>query len=355
VPASHPDKALSVDLAIGLMQAVTPLGERAARLPAGHSNPGCHAGMSFTALRDAAPLVPGPAARRFFIERLDELAVAATAATAATAVIGDNDERPARSAKAFQELARRATRQFGADQPAPALASALPRPATLPEVAAPTENSTTVEGVDVAEGHALNLMFDTRRCIHARFCVTGAPTVFLANVEGPWLHPDTLDAERLVGVAQDCPSGAITYQRKDGGLEESAPPVNLASLREGGPYAFRGDLRLDGKQVGYRATFCRCGASANKPFCDNSHVQSGFSATGEPPSSDSIKALENRNGPLAINPQTDGPLQVRGNLEITSGTGRVLARLASARLCRCGASANKPFCDGSHARVNFRS
>jgi hypothetical protein len=33
--------------------------------------------------------------------------------------------------------------------------------------------------------------------------VTGARTVLLANVQGPWIHPDTLDAERLVGIALD--------------------------------------------------------------------------------------------------------------------------------------------------------
>ena len=65
--------------------------------------------------------------------------------------------------------------------------------------------------------------------------------------------------------------------------------------------------------------------------------------------------LEIRDGKLEIDPQLDGPLQVRGNLEITSGTGRVVARVTQARLCRCGASANKPFCDGSHVRIGFRS
>ncbi len=62
-----------------------------------------------------------------------------------------------------------------------------------------------------------------------------------------------------------------------------------------------------------------------------------------------------RDGPMHIDPQTDGPLQVRGNLEIVSGTGRVVARVTSARLCRCGGSANKPFCDGTHARIGFTS
>jgi CDGSH-type Zn-finger protein len=62
-----------------------------------------------------------------------------------------------------------------------------------------------------------------------------------------------------------------------------------------------------------------------------------------------------RDGALAIEPQVDGPLQIRGNLEITSGTGRVVARLTTARLCRCGGSATKPFCDGTHTRNGFRS
>ena len=62
-----------------------------------------------------------------------------------------------------------------------------------------------------------------------------------------------------------------------------------------------------------------------------------------------------RDGPLAIDPQTDGPLQLRGSLEITSGTGRVVARVTAARLCRCGGSNTKPFCDGTHSRIGFRS
>jgi CDGSH-type Zn-finger protein len=46
---------------------------------------------------------------------------------------------------------------------------------------------------------------------------------------------------------------------------------------------------------------------------------------------------------------------VRGNLEITAGTGRVVARIQSANLCRCGGSANKPFCDGTHGRIGFQA
>ena len=45
--------------------------------------------------------------------------------------------------------------------------------------------------------------------------------------------------------------------------------------------------------------------------------------------------------------------QVRGNLEICAGTGRAVARVTEAKLCRCGHSKNKPFCDLSHLAAGF--
>ncbi len=78
-----------------------------------------------------------------------------------------------------------------------------------------------------------------------------------------------------------------------------------------------------------------------------------FDASGEPPTGQA-DMLAVYDGPLAIDPQTDGPLKVRGNLEITAGTARVVARVQSALLCRCGGSANKPFCDGTRLKNGFR-
>jgi CDGSH-type Zn-finger protein len=163
-----------------------------------------------------------------------------------------------------------------------------------------------------------------------------------------------METSALVEIAHVCTSGAIRYKRKDGVHDEQAPPVNLVAIREGGPYAVRAQMILDSKAADFRATLCRCGASKNKPFCDGSHHSVNFSASGEPPTG-KADMLPVRDGPLSIDPLTDGPLQVRGNLEITSGTGRVVARVVQAKLCRCGGSANKPFCDGTHARIGFRS
>jgi CDGSH-type Zn-finger protein/uncharacterized Fe-S cluster protein YjdI len=353
-----PEKALAIDVALGLMRAMTLLGERAARLPAGPSNPGCNAGMSFTALRDAAALPRGPGARRFFSERLEEVSAAARALATA------GDARAVNSARILEDLARRARRGFeqaNATQPATESPQAA-EPRNAPRVAEPAPSATTngppvptvIDGVDHIRGKKLTLLYEGKKCIHARFCVTGAPRVFLANVKGPWIEPDGIEVERLVEIAHACPSGAIRYQRHDGVAEERAPQVNLLAVREAGPYAVRGALSIDGETGFFRATLCRCGASKNKPYCDGSHHEVKFSASGEPPTGQA-DMLEVRDGLLQIDPELDGPLQVRGNLEITSGTGRVVARVQQARLCRCGGSSNKPFCDGTHARIGFRS
>jgi CDGSH-type Zn-finger protein/uncharacterized Fe-S cluster protein YjdI len=346
------EKSLTVDLAIGLMQAVMPLAERAARLPAGPSNPQCNAGMSFITLRDSAALPPGPAARRLFVERFAQLHEGATALRAS------GDARAMAAADQLASLASRAQRGF--DLRTATAASAAPATrsqglaAAAPQAASAPPPSSTSAGVETVQGRRIELQFEAKRCIHSRFCVTWAPKVFLANVQGPWIHPDAIPVEQLVEVAHACPSGAIRYRRKDGAPDELVPEVNLASVREAGPYAFRAALQIDGVPAGFRATLCRCGASRNKPYCDGSHVGIGFNATGEPPSG-KTDMLPVRDGVLAIDPQANGPLKVRGNLEITSGTGRVVARVSSAYLCRCGGSATKPFCDGTHTKIGFRS
>jgi CDGSH-type Zn-finger protein/uncharacterized Fe-S cluster protein YjdI len=348
VPRPAREKALAVDLALALMHAVTPLAERAARLPAGPSNPTCHAGMSFAVLRDASALPPGVSAHTFFRERLNEMAQAAAA-------LDQADARTASATRTLAELAKRGTRELATlAPPSPTLASPAAAPCYVKTKRGEGRLLSVVNGVDHIEGKGLTLVYEDKRCIHARFCVTVGPSVFRANVKGPWIHPDALPVDSLVEIAHACPSGAIRYRRKDGKPDEPAPPVNLIAVREAGPYAVRAELKLAGERGPFRATLCRCGASKNKPYCDGSHYETGFAASGEPATGQAAM-LDVRNGPLVIEPQADGPLKVRGNLEITSGTGRVVARVVQARLCRCGASDTKPFCDGSHTRVGFKS
>ena len=206
--------------------------------------------------------------------------------------------------------------------------------------------------VETVRGAKVTIRFDAGKCVHSRHCVLDRPDVFVPNVEGEWIHPDRASAAEVAALASNCPSGAITCVRHDGVADEAPPLVNSVRVRENGPLAFHAQLALAGAEQQLRATLCRCGASAHKPYCDGSHAAAGFTATGEPKALES-KSLAARNGPLKIAPQPDGPLKVSGSLEVISGTGRTINRTNETFLCRCGASANKPYCDGSHKRIGF--
>ena len=125
-----------------------------------------------------------------------------------------------------------------------------------------------------------------------------------------------------------------------------------------GPLYVRGDLAIDGALqnapgLAFRAALCRCGESKNKPFCDNSHEAAGFKDYGAV--GDAGPGLDERGGKLQIAPLQDGPLIVKGNVTISSGSGRAAWRGKQVALCRCGASKNKPFCDGTHKEVGVKS
>ena len=66
-------------------------------------------------------------------------------------------------------------------------------------------------------------------------------------------------------------------------------------------------------------------------------------------------ADEVADGEVSFRPQRNGPVYVRGNVEMTDAEGHVFATGPRFALCRCGASGNKPFCDGSHRAAGFRA
>jgi CDGSH-type Zn-finger protein/uncharacterized Fe-S cluster protein YjdI len=345
-PAPLP-RDLRVGLALAaneLMRAMTVVGEAVTRLPIGPTRPGVTAGLTFALPLSSGQLVQRCAAQ-ILSERARELAGAAAALEGVISVPGLG-KRLAAVADSFAELHA----QFEGRLAAPVAAAAPPRPAPTAMQAPPAAS----DDPNIAHTKDITLRFDSRRCIHSRHCVLGAPKVFLANVAGPWLHPEQVTVEQCVAIAHACPSGAITYERHDGGAQEAPPPVNVLRVRENGPYAIHAAIDLAGHGPTLRATLCRCGKSRNKPFCDNSHREAGFVASGEPATIEA-EPLQSRDGTLRVMPVTDGPLQVTGNLEICSGTGRTVSRTVNARLCRCGGSGKKPFCDGTHTRIGFRS
>lgn len=200
-------------------------------------------------------------------------------------------------------------------------------------------------------GAGIDIHFDMKRCIHARNCFLKLPQVF-DPARRPWVNPEAAPIEEIAAMIRTCPSGALSFSRSDGGTEEAAPPINRVTVWENGPIALQGQLHINGEDL-TRATLCRCGQSQNKPFCDYAHVQAEFAATGEPAQTD--KVLEAPQGEtLTVTAIPDGPLKLDGPVEITSGTGKRVAQVDKAFLCRCGASQNKPFCDGAHKAAGFK-
>lgn len=117
------------------------------------------------------------------------------------------------------------------------------------------------------EGERIEVTYDAARCLHAAECVRGLPAVFDV-AKRAWITPDAADAEALAAVIRRCPTGALHYTLRDGEPEGPSVPTRIR-FPEGGPLLIEGDLELDGKRE-TRAAICRCGESANQPYCDRS-------------------------------------------------------------------------------------
>ena len=59
--------------------------------------------------------------------------------------------------------------------------------------------------------------------------------------------------------------------------------------------------------------------------------------------------------PVHITPTDNGPLMVEGSVVVQQPDGTEIRKADKVFLCRCGFSEKKPFCDGSHARKNWKA
>ena len=216
------------------------------------------------------------------------------------------------------------------------------------------------------------------------------------------------------------------------------------TVSENGPYLVRGSVPLhmqtivadeQGKSVGWEEgeafptppayRLCRCGQSATKPFCDDSHLRVDFDGTEIASRQPYLEQAEEQEGPRvnltdatalcafarfcdyggqvwnlverddpdaaslavreaalcpsgrlvawdrytnqALEPEFEpsiaivedpaegvsGPLWVRGGIQVVAADGYRYETRNRMTLCRCGASGNKPFCDGTHAAIGF--
>lgn len=152
------------------------------------------------------------------------------------------------------------------------------------------------------------------------------------------------------------PHGSAALSEDGRGCGGDDPRRNEVRITPDGPLYFRGELEIHtptGMLKETRAAFCRCGASRNKPFCDNSHEGIAFRSSDESGMTATARGTEG--GLLRVMPATNGPCIVEGSLTLISNGG--LTRTACGprvAFCRCGHSRKKPFCDRSHVKAGFR-
>ena len=203
-------------------------------------------------------------------------------------------------------------------------------------------------------GRSVVVIYDESLCQHSEKCCARLPAVFNRD-KNPWIEPDQASAQLLLNAVKGCPSNALSFEQINKHVTEIG---NNLFIEPGGPLRIKGDLHIkdeqdDSRRVTRFTTFCRCGQSKNKPYCDGSHDKIEFLDNGDihqisdtrPPSIDS---------PLRITCKKDGPLLFSGKLILRNRRGKECV-LSKGALCRCGSSGNKPFCDGSHNRSGFQT
>ena len=207
-------------------------------------------------------------------------------------------------------------------------------------------------------GEKITVSFDARRCIHAARCVHGLPGVFDPE-RRPWIEPDAADPEVVAAVVRACPTGALQYEVAGDVEAETAEARNTVTVRPNGSLHLRGDQIFvggDGEESREtRAALCRCGLSGNKPYCDNSHQAAGFTDAGAVTDTKLAPVEAGEGGGLRIACAPNGPVLIEGPVELCDASGETVATGRKGALCRCGASANKPFCDGSHVAIGFEA
>ena len=125
----------------------------------------------------------------------------------------------------------------------------------------------------------LTIVWEPKKCIHAAVCVKELPGVYDPNAK-PWIKPENASVDQLKSQIDKCPSGALSYEQKE--ITNQNKNMNTeVELMKNGPLLVKGNVDVkshDGTVVTKEkmTAFCRCGASANKPYCDGKHKQAGF-------------------------------------------------------------------------------
>jgi uncharacterized Fe-S cluster protein YjdI len=131
----------------------------------------------------------------------------------------------------------------------------------------------------------VTVVWKPKLCIHSAICAKGLPAVFNAQ-RRPWIDLDQATTQAIIEQVNKCPSGALSIKQNDFIMDNqnTATPTNETlkiQAAPNGPFLIKTDcviVHSDGTEEVKTGTvaLCRCGASANKPYCDGKHKSIGF-------------------------------------------------------------------------------
>ncbi|MGA9271058.1 MAG: (4Fe-4S)-binding protein [Lutimonas sp.] len=125
----------------------------------------------------------------------------------------------------------------------------------------------------------LTIVWEPAKCIHSAVCVKMLPEVYDPNAN-PWIQPENGSVQQLKSQIEKCPSGALTYEL-EGSVSATGQDGLEVEIMENGPILIKGKLNITHPSGAVESkdkttAFCRCGASASKPYCDGAHRKIDF-------------------------------------------------------------------------------
>jgi uncharacterized Fe-S cluster protein YjdI len=130
----------------------------------------------------------------------------------------------------------------------------------------------------------VTIVWKPATCIHSTLCWKGndALKAVFNPAEKPWIKPEAAGTERIIQQIKKCPSGALSYyMNKEGEENKEVNAESIVEVMPNGPLLVYGNITVkatDGNEHHRNkvTAFCRCGSSANKPYCDGTHTKIEF-------------------------------------------------------------------------------
>ncbi|OWY23787.1 hypothetical protein C7N43_13385 [Sphingobacteriales bacterium UPWRP_1] len=131
----------------------------------------------------------------------------------------------------------------------------------------------------------ITVIWKPELCMHSANCFKGLPQVFNPR-NRPWVNLQNANTEQVIAQVKACPSGALSFFVNNEipepvAEQEQALPNVTVEVLPNGPLLVKGAIQIidANAQITIKESntaFCRCGHSANKPFCDGTHKKTGF-------------------------------------------------------------------------------